>query len=131
MVAGFGATEMFPGDPSAPIWDERYPQMSENLKFIRLNLISNLQCNTRISLQLISGEVPRFAIDQQMCTYNNIQEGLCFGDSGSALLLHNEVIGIAIRSVLPCARGMPDVYTRVSHFTDWIDSHISSADVIS
>lgn len=127
IIAGFGSTDMFPGDPSLPIGDDRFPRMSEKLQYLQLNVITNLNCNARISLQLIVEVVPLIARNTQMCTYNNIEQGLCYGDSGSALLLNNEVIGVASRAILPCARGMPDIFTRVSHFAQWIDSYITEA----
>lgn len=123
-IAGFGATEMFPIDPSLPIGGENIPKMSEKLQYIRLNVISNLNCNARIALQLINGEFPRFVRNSQLCTFNDSQQGVCYGDSGSALLINNEVVGVASRVILPCARGSPDVFIRVSEYANWINSHI-------
>lgn len=117
---------MFPGDPSAPVNDENYPQMSQNLKWIQLNAITNLNCNARIALGLIIGEIPLGVRRNQICTFNGPTQGLCYGDSGSGLMLFGEVIGIVSRNILPCARGFPDIHTRVSDFADWIESEISA-----
>lgn len=115
---------MFPGDPSAPIGDVNYPQMSETLQWIQLNVITNLNCNARIALALFLGEIPLGVRSSQICTFNGPTRGICFGDTGAGLLLFGEIIGVASRSVLPCARGMPDIHTRVADFADWIESEI-------
>lgn len=41
------------------------------------------------------------------------------GDSGSPLVYNNTLIGI-FSWTKPCAIGFPDVFTRISHFTDFI-----------
>lgn len=116
---------MFPGDPSAPIGDENHPQMSPNLRWIQLNVITNLNCNARIALAILIGEIPLGVRSSQICTFNGPTQGICYGDTGAGLLLFGEIIGVVSRSVLSCARGLPDVHIRVSDFADWIESEIA------
>jgi len=40
------------------------------------------------------------------------------------LLANGQVVGIAVATMWPCANGLPDIFTRVSSFTDWIDGYI-------
>lgn len=42
------------------------------------------------------------------------------GDSGSALVYNEEVYGLTSYLKLPCAKGLPDVYTNVYRLLDWI-----------
>ena len=41
------------------------------------------------------------------------------GDSGGPLAVDGKVVGIA-SFVIPCGKGMPDVYTRVYSYLDFI-----------
>ena len=41
------------------------------------------------------------------------------GDSGGPLAVHDRIVGIASLG-LPCAMGVPDIFTRVSAYTSWI-----------
>lgn len=48
---------------------------------------------------------------------------ICFqGDSGSALLLNGQQVGIASYILNECAGGYPDYFTRLSLYNDWIDN---------
>lgn len=42
------------------------------------------------------------------------------GDSGSPLVYNGILIGI-FSWTKPCALGFPDVFTRINHFTDFIE----------
>ncbi|XP_072382814.1 trypsin-1-like [Diabrotica undecimpunctata] len=60
-----------------------------------------------------------------ICTANPEQNhGTCEGDSGGPLVLDEQLVGLASWVFLPCGReGAPSVFTRVSHFVDWIKKH--------
>ncbi|KAL0124390.1 hypothetical protein PUN28_006312 [Cardiocondyla obscurior] len=57
-----------------------------------------------------------------ICTLTKEGEGACHGDSGGPLVAEGVQIGIVSFGV-PCARGAPDVFTKVSAFTDWIQEN--------
>ncbi|KAJ8734552.1 hypothetical protein PYW08_013802 [Mythimna loreyi] len=59
----------------------------------------------------------------QICSLTKTGEGACHGDSGGPLVANNSVVGI-VSWGMPCARGYPDVYTRVYSFIDWIQPKI-------
>ncbi|XP_063917903.1 chymotrypsin-1-like [Zophobas morio] len=65
--------------------------------------------------------------DSQVCTLTRSGEGACNGDSGGPLICNEDgsdkLCGI-VSWGSPCARGMPDVFTRVSTYADWIQSQI-------
>lgn len=55
---------------------------------------------------------------------NNLRSFLLFpykfkGDSGGPLVLHGEQVGIVSWSIKPCGQ-YPGVFTKVSHYRDWI-----------
>lgn len=79
--------------------------------------------------------------ETEMCTYSRLFQGACGvsegefnrcqvlskrfvsqGDSGGPLALNDgeEVVGVVSYGTAICSIGRPDVYTRVSQFTDWI-----------
>ncbi|XP_058799350.1 chymotrypsin-2-like [Phymastichus coffea] len=57
--------------------------------------------------------------NSHICTKTKIEEGACKGDSGGPLVANGIQIGI-VSFGQPCARGKPDVFTRVYTFLDWI-----------
>lgn len=83
--------------------------------------------------------------DTEICTSGSLVQGLCAvssaivcnkvydgymcgfqGDSGGALTTWDQsnIIGIASYSSQLCGSGLPDVFTRVSKFVDWIKENV-------
>ncbi|XP_026461617.1 chymotrypsin-1-like [Ctenocephalides felis] len=62
--------------------------------------------------------------DSQICTFADMGKGACKGDSGGPLVINGQLHGIVSWGI-PCAVGKPDVFTRVSHYVDWIKSKIA------
>lgn len=56
------------------------------------------------------------------------QSGTCFGDSGGPLVVNNLLFGITSRLMVGgrCGSGYPDVFTRVSHYSDWMEHVMNS-----
>jgi Trypsin len=99
MLTGWGYT--FPIRIGAP------PKMLQRAEFMTL---SNKQC-------IIRGLRPT---STEICAYKRLLVGACGGDSGGPLVNNGELIGIVSYGTAICASGLPDVYTRVSVFYDWI-----------
>ncbi|XP_059622972.1 trypsin alpha-3-like [Phlebotomus argentipes] len=86
------------------------------LQWASLTVLTNAQCrngHTANNAQLV--------FDHKICTFTRTGQGICMGDSGGPLVIGNNVIGIP-SWVIPCARGFPDVYDRVSSHRNWIIS---------
>ncbi|CAG5035496.1 unnamed protein product [Parnassius apollo] len=62
--------------------------------------------------------------ETQICSLTKRGEGACHGDSGGPLVEDGKVVGI-VSWGMPCARGYPDVYTRVYSFKNWIENKMS------
>jgi len=59
-----------------------------------------------------------------ICTFTQIGEGSCHGDSGGPLISNNVLVGL-VNWGLPCAVGLPDVQANVFYYTDWIKRTMS------
>lgn len=86
------------------------------LQFQHTTIISWNKCKR--SLNLLN--------DQMLCTTNSMGKGVCYGDSGGPLSsLENQLIGI-VSWGKGCAIGIPDVYTNVYSYTNWIQTVMAS-----
>lgn len=89
------------------------------LQFVNLETLSNQEC------QNAYGHLPIPPIfNSQVCTFTRFGEGSCHGDSGGPLVSNGKLIGV-VSWGYPCAKGVPDVFTRVSSFKSWIESKIN------
>ncbi|XP_071629343.1 chymotrypsin-1-like [Temnothorax longispinosus] len=84
-------------------------RVPNNLQEIELSVHSQAKCRQR----------HRNVLSSHICTLTRAGEGACHGDSGGPLVARGVQIGV-VSFGLPCARGSPDVFTRVSSFTTWI-----------
>ncbi|XP_074102144.1 chymotrypsin-1-like [Cotesia typhae] len=82
------------------------------------------EINLKIYEQSECQKILRNVYESQICILTKEGEGACMGDSGGSLVADGVQIGI-ISNVVPCARGYPDVYTRVSYYTEWIKEIIN------
>ncbi|OXU26163.1 hypothetical protein TSAR_008366 [Trichomalopsis sarcophagae] len=87
----------------------------EKLQNILLKVYDLEKCKKKMSHPVI---------ETQICTFTKKSEGFCKGDSGGPLV---NKIGVQVGIVAyarGCGAGNPDVYTRVSSFSDWINKQI-------
>ncbi|XP_058832040.1 chymotrypsin-2-like isoform X2 [Topomyia yanbarensis] len=89
-----------------------------NLQTIELQYVNNEECQQRW------GNKSSLDIGQ-VCTFTRTGEGVCKGDSGGPLTYQNQLVGVVSLGV-PCARGIPDVYSRVSYYHEWITTNIKN-----
>ncbi|KAF5287783.1 hypothetical protein FQA39_LY15719 [Lamprigera yunnana] len=95
-----------------------YPgNLPDDLQYITLSTYSNRLC----TIEHLFSEYDIY--DTHICTFTKYGEGACHGDSGGPLVANNKQIGIVSWGE-PCARGLPDVFTRVTSYLDWISEHI-------
>jgi trypsin len=81
-----------------------------NLQIIQLRTITNEKCKATHGSSVYDGNI---------CTFTKTGEGACMGDSGGPLVVDGKQAGVVSWGIA-CARGYPDVFTRVSYFRDWI-----------
>jgi secreted trypsin-like serine protease len=123
---GFGATGLPTLSPgTAPVSISSY--LPEKLMEASFRTITNVECIKRAGSWRVQ--------DSDLCSYD-AKKGGCFGDSGGPLFLpssnsrNNVQLGILSRSASPsyepiCIKaGVPQIFTRVSYYTAWIDETI-------
>ncbi|CRK92938.1 CLUMA_CG006569, isoform A [Clunio marinus] len=101
IVSGWGGTTVNGGP--AP----------NNLQWLRTTTLTNADCRARHTTANAE-----FVFDHKICTFTQAGEGICQGDSGGPLVANNQVIGTVSWNI-PCARGRPDAFDRVSYFREW------------
>ncbi|XP_043466080.1 chymotrypsin-2-like isoform X2 [Leptopilina heterotoma] len=84
------------------------------LQEIELSVISSDKCQKYFSQNIEK---------TQICTLTYGGKGACNGDSGGPLSSNGTQIGI-VSYGKPCAKGYPDVYTKVYAHLDWIQKNI-------
>lgn len=91
-----------------------YPgNIPNDLQYINLQALDLSTCAARLqgANPITTGHV---------CTTSPANQGACQGDSGGPLINANGFqVGIVSWGV-PCAKGLPDVYTSVSFYSSWI-----------
>ncbi|XP_008212399.1 serine protease 120 isoform X2 [Nasonia vitripennis] len=98
-LSGWGTTS-YPGSPP------------NELQHITLNVIEQNEClNTSFRVT-----------KRNICTLTKKGEGACHGDSGGPLVSDGVQIGVVSWGT-PCAKGKPDVFTRVYSYVDWIKKY--------
>ncbi|XP_038209488.1 chymotrypsin-1-like [Zerene cesonia] len=96
-----------------------YIDVSRNCYIKLLNVRTLSVKNCRNKLRDVTG--PKYTRNE-ICALNKEGEGFCQGDSGGPLVRNNKLVGMVSWNV-PCGRGYPDVYTRLSSYANWIKEH--------
>lgn len=96
------------------------PQFAFRLLVISTPLVNNKECSR--------AHGDRFTPDMVCAGFMRRGQGLCVGDYGGPLVYRSKnrflQIGVASWSQGCGAEGLPDVYTRVPHFSTWIRKHL-------
>jgi secreted trypsin-like serine protease len=92
------------------------PQLSENLQFQKVSILSNEECRLYYGNQIT---------ENMVCVEGNYNEGTCIGDNGSPLAqylsLYKWVGGVAsFISANGCESTEPSGFTRIFPYIDWI-----------
>ncbi|XP_050663717.1 chymotrypsin-2-like [Leptidea sinapis] len=98
-------------------------KLPDRLQLLHVNTISPLQCILRVRLAsiILGGYAPPVEPEIEICTLHSVGHGICFGDSGSAVVSSDTRQQIGVVSwVFPCGLGAPDVHVRVSGFHDFL-----------
>lgn len=91
--------------------------LSFNLKEVSYHVISTQDCRQILQDRII--------VDEQICTYDRVGTGSCNGDSGGPLITQDGRLAGIVSYGIPCAIGVPDIYTKVSAYLNFIQSVIS------
>lgn len=97
------------------------PNISKVLRFVNVEIVNDMVCRSAFPSTYTSSNV---------CTSGRNGKSTCMGDSGGPLIVRKKkskkyiLIGItSFGSIFGCNKGFPSAYTRVSSFTDWIESN--------
>lgn len=100
----------------------KYPgEVPDILQFLAVKTLNNEKCaqelDTLIGTNIYNGS---------LCTLTHHSgQGMCMGDSGGPLTVNGELVGLVSWGI-PCGRGFPDVFTRVSVFAEWIQDKLAN-----
>ncbi|XP_048511501.1 serine protease snake-like isoform X2 [Athalia rosae] len=103
-------------------------EQSDELLKARLDVVDNVDCAMKLNR---SAAIPRGVVPSMLCAGDlsgDWRSDTCQGDSGGPLqIIHprhkclHQIIGITSFGRLCALRNSPGVYTRISHYIDWIE----------
>lgn len=95
-------------------WGRSDPRgyLHKKLQKLSVRVLNNGDCQKRHNVSVLPS---------QLCTYSGKGSGACMGDSGGPLVSGGKLVGI-FSWTKPCALGSPDVFSRIPHFVDFIES---------
>ncbi|XP_047523457.1 chymotrypsin-2-like isoform X2 [Pieris napi] len=103
--------------------DQRGRRSHDKLQWLDVKIISEEDCKANEILKRAEKNFP--ITESHICTLNKKGEGTCKGDSGGSLACNNKSAAIVSFNV-PCARGVPDVYTRTTSYSKWIKDNMEA-----
>lgn len=92
---------------------------SSILQFLEMKTLTNEECKEK--------QIPDFVEylnEGNLCVFKAAGAGMCMGDSGGPLAINGELVGLVSWGV-KCAKGYPDVFTRISTFGDWLKENMA------
>ncbi|XP_052742304.1 chymotrypsin-2-like [Bicyclus anynana] len=99
--------------------------VSPTLLELRKPTVDGQRCVTEVRRVANQVNIRAPAVDPalEICTFHSAGRGMCNGDSGSPLVRtdRNQQIGIVSWGI-PCARGAPDMFVRVSAYRTWLEN---------
>ncbi|KAJ8719354.1 hypothetical protein PYW08_011529 [Mythimna loreyi] len=101
--------------------------VSQTLLELRATTLAPNDCVTRMRQASIQLNHPAPAVNPnlEVCTIQPVGAGVCNGDSGSALTRNDNGQQFGVTSwTLPCARGAPDVFVRLSAYQNWLRANV-------
>ncbi|XP_032671244.1 chymotrypsin-1-like [Odontomachus brunneus] len=102
-ISGFGKTSVNSG-------------VSPDLLFANVNILSRKACT---DAHPKNSWGVAFTNENHICILEEPGIGACKGDSGGPLICNGQLVGVT-SWVVPCALGVPDVYTAVYPYLSWI-----------
>lgn len=85
------------------------------LQHISMSVLSSQEC------ELIAG----YGHESVICLNHPENQGLCRGDDGAGVVEGNKLIGVASFSFGSCGTKYPDVSSKISYYSSWINSVIA------
>nr|AAX35812.1 midgut chymotrypsin [Spodoptera exigua] len=113
-------------------WGRTGPRFEENVihlqptpddkQVLYMNTLDYDQCQEQMKIAS-NNNAPPIERDIELCTFHSRGHGMCFGDSGSALVRLSTMQQIGIVSWgYNCAVGAPDVHVRIYGIKDFLES---------
>ncbi|KAF9420101.1 hypothetical protein HW555_003514 [Spodoptera exigua] len=94
----------------------------DDKQVLYMNTLDYDQCQEQMKLAS-NNNAPPIQRDIELCTFHSRGHGMCFGDSGSALVRLSTMQQIGIVSWgYNCAVGAPDVHVRIYGIKDFLES---------
>ncbi|KPI90987.1 Chymotrypsin-1 [Papilio xuthus] len=102
-------------------------QSSATLLQLHKNTFDGARCVTEVArmAQQLNIRAPAVQPHIEICTFHSANHGTCHGDSGGPLVHRSNGRQMGIVSWgLPCARGAPDMFVRISAYRSWLQSNM-------
>lgn len=90
-----------------------------------METLTNDECRRKWKLILHSIPIPVHDFETLCAFSGKTGNGICSGDSGGPLVSGNKLIGITSWG-FGCGNGVPDGFTRVSQYVDWVNNKIEA-----
>ncbi|KAI9589602.1 chymotrypsin-1-like [Glossina fuscipes] len=85
---------------------------SAKLQYLNMTAISNEECDEQVN----------YGYESILCLQHPLEQGICRGDYGAGIVAENKLIGVASFSFGSCGSQFPDISSRISYYSDWINA---------